>query len=30
MMAGGHYVRFDPEDLREWLTQTRSMPNGHR
>jgi excisionase family DNA binding protein len=24
----GHYVRFSPEDLREWLTQTRSMPKG--
>ena len=24
----GHYVRFNPNDLREWLTQTRSMPGG--
>ena len=24
----GHYVRFNPEDLREWLQETRSMPNG--
>jgi excisionase family DNA binding protein len=22
----GHYVRFNPEDLREWLRETRSMP----
>jgi excisionase family DNA binding protein len=22
----GHYVRFNPDDLKEWLTQTRSMP----
>jgi excisionase family DNA binding protein len=28
----GHYVRFDPEDLKEWLQETRSMPtaNGSR
>jgi excisionase family DNA binding protein len=24
----GHYVRFNPDDLKEWLAQTRSMPNG--
>jgi excisionase family DNA binding protein len=24
----GHYVRFDPEDLKEWLKETRSMPRG--
>jgi excisionase family DNA binding protein len=24
----GHYVRFNPEDLKEWLTATRSMPGG--
>jgi len=24
----GYYVRFNPEDLKEWLTQTRSMPDG--
>jgi excisionase family DNA binding protein len=23
----GHYVRFNTEDLKEWLTQTRSMPD---
>jgi len=23
----GHYVRFNPEDLRDWLAETRSMPN---
>jgi excisionase family DNA binding protein len=22
----GHYVRFNPDDLREWLQETRSMP----
>jgi excisionase family DNA binding protein len=22
----GHYVRFDPEDLRAWLTDTKIMP----
>jgi len=22
----GHYVRFNPDDLKEWLAQTRSMP----
>jgi excisionase family DNA binding protein len=22
----GHYVRFNPQDLREWLTDTRSGP----
>jgi hypothetical protein len=22
----GHYVRFNPEDLRTWLNETRSMP----
>ena len=26
----GHYVRFNPDDLKEWLTQTRSMPGGRR
>ena len=26
----GHYVRFDPEDLRAWLRETRSMPTGRR
>jgi excisionase family DNA binding protein len=26
----GHYVRFNPDDLKEWLTQTRSMPHGTR
>ena len=28
----GHYVRFDPDDLKEWLAETRSMPtaNGFR
>ncbi|MGA2322126.1 MAG: helix-turn-helix domain-containing protein [Solirubrobacteraceae bacterium] len=26
----GHYVRFNPEDLQEWLKETRSMPHdGH-
>lgn len=24
----GHYVRFNPEDLREWLQETRSTPSG--
>jgi excisionase family DNA binding protein len=24
----GHYVRFNPEDLKEWLTQTRSGVGG--
>lgn len=24
----GHYVRFNPEDLKEWLQETRSMPGG--
>jgi excisionase family DNA binding protein len=24
----GHYVRFNPDDLREWLHETRSMPGG--
>ena len=24
----GHYVRFNPEDLREWLQETRIMPAG--
>jgi excisionase family DNA binding protein len=24
----GHYVRFNPEDLKEWLHETRSMPCG--
>jgi excisionase family DNA binding protein len=24
----GHYVRFNPDDLREWLKETRSMPRG--
>ena len=22
----GHYVRFNPDDLRDWLNETRSMP----
>jgi excisionase family DNA binding protein len=22
----GHYVRFNPEDLQQWLKETRSMP----
>ena len=26
----GHYVRFDPEDLREWLNETRLLPNDRR
>ncbi len=28
----GHYVRFNPKDLKEWLAETRSMPtaNGSR
>jgi excisionase family DNA binding protein len=26
----GHYVRFNPEDLREWLRATRSMPRDAR
>lgn len=28
----GHYVRFNPDDLRDWLQETRSMPtaNGFR
>jgi excisionase family DNA binding protein len=25
----GHYVRFNPEDLREWLKETRSMPGAN-
>ena len=24
----GHYVRFNPDDLQEWLKETRSLPNG--
>ncbi len=24
----GHYVRFDPDDLKEWLCETRSVPRG--
>jgi excisionase family DNA binding protein len=24
----GHYVRFNPDDLHEWLEETRSMPHG--
>ncbi len=24
----GHYVRFDPEDLKDWLCDTRSAPRG--
>ncbi len=24
----GHYVRFDPNDLHEWLRETRSEPHG--
>jgi hypothetical protein len=24
----GRYVRFNPDDLRDWLTETRSMPKG--
>jgi excisionase family DNA binding protein len=23
----GHYVRFNPEDLQDWLKETRSMPH---
>lgn len=23
----GHYVRFDPEDLHEWLRETRNEPH---
>lgn len=23
----GHYVRFDPDDLREWLFENRIVPN---
>jgi excisionase family DNA binding protein len=26
----GHYVRFNPTDLGEWLRETRSMPNDGR
>jgi excisionase family DNA binding protein len=31
----GHYVRFNPDDLQDWLRETRSMPGtrsfpGHR
>jgi excisionase family DNA binding protein len=26
----GHYVRFNPQDLREWLRETRSMPRDGR
>jgi excisionase family DNA binding protein len=28
----GHYVRFNPDDLKDWLAETRSMPtaNGFR
>jgi excisionase family DNA binding protein len=24
----GHYVRFNPDDLKQWLTETRSTPRG--
>jgi excisionase family DNA binding protein len=24
----GHYVRFNPDDLKQWLAETRSMPHG--
>lgn len=24
----GHYVRFNPDDLEQWLHETRSMPRG--
>lgn len=24
----GHYVRFNPDDLKQWLTETRSLPHG--
>jgi excisionase family DNA binding protein len=24
----GHYVRFNPDDLKEWLHETRSTPHG--
>ena len=24
----GHYVRFNPDDLKQWLHETRSMPHG--
>ena len=24
----GHYVRFNPDDLRQWPHETRSMPHG--
>jgi excisionase family DNA binding protein len=24
----GHYVRFNPDDLKQWLTETRTTPNG--
>lgn len=26
----GHYVRFNSEDLKEWLRETRSMPGDRR
>jgi excisionase family DNA binding protein len=26
----GHYVRFNPEDLQQWLKETRSMPHDGR
>ncbi len=26
----GHYVRFNPEDLRDWLKETRQTPSGSR
>lgn len=25
----GHYVRFNPNDLQDWLTAIRSTTNGH-
>jgi excisionase family DNA binding protein len=25
----GHYVRFDPDDLKDWLKETRSMPTAN-
>lgn len=26
----GHYVRFNPQDLQQWLKETRSMPHDGR
>jgi excisionase family DNA binding protein len=26
----GHYVRFNPDDLQDWLRETRSMPHEPR